>query len=96
MGHTTNFTSPKTTILREMLAAATEQPPLTAEDLSNRRKFATIVIACFLTVVLCIFAVTTFNHFRALKGLGSSGERNSITENGDDTTNILAGKNDCI
>lgn len=64
-----NFTSPKTIVLRGIVSAVTDEPPLTAADLTNRRRFAIIVITCFATMVLCIFAVTTFNHFRALRNL---------------------------
>ena len=92
----TNFTSPKTTVLRAMMSAVTDQPPLTAEDLSNRRKFATIVITCFATMVLCIFAVTTFNHFRALRELKTQNKRDhdgTILEHSN-STKILVGKTD--
>lgn len=95
MQNNTNFTSPKTTVIRVMMSAVTDQTPLTAEELPNRRKFATIVVVCFVTMVLSIFAVATYNHFRALRDLALQNRKHddNIIEHAD-LTKVLVGNTD--
>lgn len=91
----TTTTAPvESNVGKRLISTSTTEPPLTAEELSKQRLFATIVIVCFCLSVLGIVMFVSYNFLRSKWDAIVKEEQEALEEEDDEEMGSLPEENE--